>query len=171
MSLDQAVRVVQATYPQIYLACHTRHQRKRSTEHALSPRDASILAHLDERTALTAARLASHLGIARSTLSEALKRLTTLGFVRDGNASAGNARVGNARAGKPAARTMAVLLTSKGARAIQDTSVLETKRLRQALEEVSGADLRTIVAGLQCLAAACRRIGEPARYVALPEDG
>src|SRR5690349_21763378 len=45
MTLDDAVATVQLTYPQVYHACHTRHHRKRTTEHALSARDAAILAH------------------------------------------------------------------------------------------------------------------------------
>jgi len=81
MDIDQATQTVQVSYPQVYLACHTRHQRKRSTEHNLSPLDASILANLDEQTPVTPARLAAYLDIARSTLSEALKRLVSLGYV------------------------------------------------------------------------------------------
>jgi DNA-binding MarR family transcriptional regulator len=81
MTIEHAVQVVQVAFPQVYLACHTRHQRKRSTEHRLSQRDAAILAHLDERVGAVPARLARHLGIGRSTLSEALKRLTRLGYV------------------------------------------------------------------------------------------
>ena len=152
MTIDQTIQVVQVSFPQVYLACHTRHQRKRSTEHQLSSRDAAILAHLDERVAITPARLASHLGIARSTLSEALKKLAKLGFVR--------------RAGEPsrATRTTAVLLSAKGAAAIRDTSVLETGRLRDALDGLTRAELQAIVKGMTRLAAACRRIGEPDRF-------
>ena len=148
MTTDQAIQVIQVGYPQVYLACHTRHQRKRSTEHQLSARDASILAHLDERDAIAPSRLAAHLGVARSTLSEALKRLVALGFVRDANASA---------------RNTAMLLTAKGARAIRDTSVLETRRLRAALDGLSERDLRTIARGMARLAAACREMAEPTR--------
>src|SRR5215208_5082934 len=122
MTIDQAIHIVQVSYPQVYLACHTRHQRKRSTEHHLSARDASILAHLDEHVAIAPSRLAAHLGVARSTLSEALKRLAALGFVRDAQASP---------------RMTAVVLSPRGARAIRDTSVLETRRLRAALEGLS----------------------------------
>jgi MarR family transcriptional regulator, organic hydroperoxide resistance regulator len=144
MTVDRAVQVVQASYPQVYLACHTRHQRKRSTEHRLSPRDASILAHLDERAPVTPGRLAAHLGVARSTLSEALKRLRALGYV-----------VGDTARG----RTTAVLLSPTGARAVRDTSVLETGRLRAALEGLSPEELRAVVVGMERLAAACRRLG------------
>lgn len=78
MSLERTLQVVQVGYPQVYLACHTRHQRKRTTAHRLSARDSSILAHLDVASETTPARLATHLGIARSTLSEATKRLEIL---------------------------------------------------------------------------------------------
>ena len=153
MTIDQVVHVVQASFPQVYLACHTRHQRKRTTEHRLSPRDSSILAHLDEHVPMTPARLSAHLGIARSTLSEALKHLITLGYARRAGA-----------AGDDGTRTTAVLLTSKGSRAIRDTSVLETERLRAALETLSPNDLRVVASGMSRLAAACRTMGEPDRF-------
>ena len=151
MTLDQVVHIVQVGYPQVYLACHTRHQRKRSTEHHLSARDASILAHLDERVPVAPARLAAHLGVARSTLSEALKRLVALGFVRAGGTTA------NGR------RTTAVLLSPRGAHAIRDTSVLETARLRAALESLSPTELRAVARGIERLAAACRALEKPRR--------
>src|SRR4051812_14099090 len=81
MTLDQVIHVVQVSYPQVYLACHTRHQRKRSTDHQLSQRDSAILSHLDLTRPTSPSRLATHLGVSRSTVSEALKRLTSLGFV------------------------------------------------------------------------------------------
>lgn len=143
MTLDQAVQTVQVCYPQIYLACHTRHQRKRSTEHRLSARDSSILAHLDEHAPITLARLAAHLGVARSTISAALKRLIALGYARNAGAPTGR-------------RVTGVLLSAQGARAIRDTSVLETRRLRAALHAVPARELAAIARGLQRLAAACR---------------
>ena len=138
MRLERAVRVVQVTYPQVYHACHTRHQRKRSTEHRLSARDSSILAHLDEIHPIAPAQLAKHLGIARSTMSEALKRLVALGFV--------------GRAG----RTASVLLLDKGRRAISETSVLEFARLQAILAAVPARDRELICRGMQRLADACR---------------
>jgi DNA-binding MarR family transcriptional regulator len=152
MTLDQAIQVVQVSFPQVYLACHTRHQRKRSTEHRLSTRDSAILAHLDQRVPITPARLAAHLGIARSTLSEALKHLSKLGYIDRPTERNGESR------------TTAVLLSAKGAAAIRDTSVLETRRLREALHGLTSAELRAIVRGMSRLAAACRRIGEPDRF-------
>jgi DNA-binding MarR family transcriptional regulator len=143
MTIDQTIRVVQMAYPQVYIACHTRHQRKRSTEHRLSQRDAAILAHLDESAPTVPARLARHLGVSRSTLSEALKRLIALGYVR---------RADDADDGRRAS----ALLTGRGARAIRDTSVLETKRLARSLAGLSARELDAISRGMARLAAACR---------------
>src|SRR3954468_16193093 len=139
MTIDQAIHIVQVSFPQVYLACHTRHQRKRSTEHRLSSRDAAILAHLDETIAITPARLAVHLGVARSTLSEALKRLMKLGYIRRAND------------GKSQNRTTAVLLSATGLAAIRDTSVLETDRLRTALSRLTRTDLRLVAKGMERL--------------------
>ena len=145
MTLDQAIHIVQVSFPQVYLACHTRHQRKRSTEHRLSQRDSAILAHLDLELSMSPAKLATHLGIARSTLSEALKRLIAMGYARSAAATG---------------RTNQVLLTAKGARAIRDTSVLETSRLRSAMKELSRGELTLVAGGMERLASACRETGK-----------
>lgn len=149
--LARAVRAVQTCYPRVYLACHTRHQRKRSTSHRISVRDSAILAHLDERTAVTPAALAAHLDVSPSTLSEALKRLANLGFVSQPDGS-----------GTPRRRT-SVLLTDEGAAAVRDTSVLEPDRLTRALEGLSRAELRAVARGMQTLGDACLRHSAPAR--------
>jgi DNA-binding MarR family transcriptional regulator len=147
MTIDQTARVVQMAYPQVYLACHTRHQRKRSTDHRLSQRDAAILAHLDEAQPTAPSQLARHLGVSRSTVSEALKRLTQLGFVARWQVSDGG-------------RSTAALLSSKGARAIRDTSVLETARLQVALSRTTVAERRAIALGLTHLARVCRTLAD-----------
>ena len=147
MTLDTTLQIIQVAYPQVYLACHTRHQRKKSTSHHLSARDASILAHLDQREATTPARLAAHLGVARSTLSEALKRLTSLGYTKAEPRDASEGRRGG----------VGVLLTAKGIAAIRDTSVLEVARLRAVLEQLSAAELKVVGRGMSVLAAACER--------------
>lgn len=151
MTIDQAVETVQLTYPQVYYACHTRHQRKRSTEYALSARDSAILAHCSAETAIVPALLARHLSIAPSTLSEAIKKLTTTGYVRRVAAVDGDGR------------QRGILLTAKGLRAIRETSVLESARLAAVLEGASVVDREAIAAGLTKLAEACRRYSERAR--------
>jgi MarR family transcriptional regulator, organic hydroperoxide resistance regulator len=147
MTIDQLTQVVQVTYPQVYLACHTRHQRKRSTDHRLSARDAAILAHLDIECPISPTRLAAHLNVSKSTVSEALKRLAELGFVL--RAPAGRDR-----------RAFGATLSTKGLRAIRDMSVLETKRLRGVLALTSGEDRIAIAQGMARLAEACRRLQE-----------
>jgi DNA-binding MarR family transcriptional regulator len=149
MNADQTIRVVQMAFPQVYLACHTRHERKRSTEDRLSQRDAAILAHLDEETPTIPSRLARHMGIARSTLSEALKRLVALGYV-----------AGTSNGKASSTRLTGVALTARGARAICNTSVLETKRLHRALSSLSDRDLKAIATGMARLAAACRAVAD-----------
>lgn len=147
MTLEQTLRVVQVAYPRVYLACHTRHQRKRSSEHRLSPRDSSILAHLDERRPVAPIRLAAHLGIARSTLSEAIKHLTRLGYTSQEPRPSRRGRRGG----------LGVRLTGKGATAIRETSVLETPRLRAVLRRLTPAQRRLVGQGMSALAKACGR--------------
>jgi DNA-binding MarR family transcriptional regulator len=149
MTIAQAVQVVQMTYPQVYLFCHSRHQRKRSTVHRLSARDAAILAHLDPGVPMTPRSLAKHLGVARSTLSEALKRLEALGYV-------GRPRALDPMRGPQPKRRDHVVLTALGAQAVSDTSVLETPRLRAALAAVTARERAAIAAGMEALAQACR---------------
>jgi MarR family transcriptional regulator, organic hydroperoxide resistance regulator len=150
MTLDDAVATVQLTYPQVYHACHTRHQRKRTTEHALSARDAAILAHCGIESPIVPAKLARHLSIAASTLSEAIKKLTQAGFVR---------RVAQVEGD---GRHSGILLTAKGLRAVRETSVLESARLAAVLADVSPGERAAIALGLTKLAEACRRYTERA---------
>jgi DNA-binding MarR family transcriptional regulator len=156
MTIERTIQIVQMAFPQIYLACHTRHQRKRTTAHGLSARDSAILAHLDEHEGMAPAGLARHLGVARSTLSEAVKHLAALGYVRQVPRPGSKGSRGGA----------ALLLTPRGAAAIHDTSVLETPRLREALRQLTPAELRLVARGLGALAGGCRRMnsGEDAGW-------
>ena len=147
MSLERTLQIVQLAYPQVYLACHTRHQRKRSTPHRLSSRDAAILAHLDRDEPTTPARLAAHLNISASTLSEALKRLTQLGYTERIIRPAVHGKRGG----------VGILLTARGLTAISDTNVLETPRLRELLDLLTPSELRAVARGMSALAAACDR--------------
>lgn len=67
--IEDEVSAVQRAYPRIYQACHARHVRKATTMASLSPRDATVLAHLDPKKAVRAGLLARHLGLA-SVLQE-----------------------------------------------------------------------------------------------------
>lgn len=147
---DDDVRTVQRCYPQIYFACHTRHDWARSSEDRLSARDASILAHLHPESPPTSAELARHLAIGRPTLSEALKRLERLGHVE--------------RAPDPRdARRWRVHLTERGAEAMQASSVLETDRLASVLARLTPADRRRAVDGLRLLACAAHAVMDDAK--------
>jgi DNA-binding MarR family transcriptional regulator len=143
MTLDEAVERVQFAFPQIYYACHTRHMRRRSNDHRVSARDAELLVHLDRRAATTVSDLAEHMDLARSTVSAALTRLESLGYVRKGAPGADRRRVG-------------VTLSETGVAAVQASSVLEPRRLRRALEPMSPAGRARAIAGLCALARACR---------------
>ncbi len=155
MTHETATRIIQMCYPQVYVACHTRHLRRRTTAHRLSARDASILAHLSDTVGMAPSTLSRHLGVARSTISEALKRLVQLGYVRRSRAAPA---VRPASAGASAARTRDVVLTAFGVQALQDTSVLEGARLHAALASLSFRDLQRVVTGMELLANACQAV-------------
>jgi DNA-binding MarR family transcriptional regulator len=144
---DRDVRLVQVCYPQIYFACHTRHLRRASTPTRLSAADSTLLAHLDERIGVRATALAEHLGLAASTLSAAVKRLTAHGYIvqdridRDG-------------------RVRHLRLSSTGAAAMQASSVLDTARVRALLTHLPPKKRRDALAGLSLLASAARRSRE-----------
>src|SRR4051812_28032788 len=118
MSATRDVLLVQTCYPQIYLACHTRHVRAASSAYRLSSRDSSLLAHLDERRRMCPSVLAHHLSVNGSTMSAAVKRLERLGYIaRERDAADG--------------RRVTLRLTAKGARAMKETSVLDAARVRR----------------------------------------
>jgi MarR family transcriptional regulator, organic hydroperoxide resistance regulator len=139
------VRTVQAAYPQIYLACHVRHERARSNAHHLSPRDSAILGHLDEHAASTPAALAAHLGVAASTLSAAVERLVRLGYVL-------RTRPADDR------RRRDLRLDVRGIAAMQGSSVLDAASTARLLARLSPAERRQGIEGLEILARAAREL-------------
>ena len=149
MTSRDAVRAVQTWYPQIYLACHIDHKRPR-TSGGISPRESSILAHLDEPAGSTPAALARHLGIGAPSMSAVLKRLAALGYVTQDVDPAD-------------ARRRQVRLTAAGARAMSESSVLDTGRVRAMLRRLAPAERRQALDGLALLAAAARAMGSRGR--------
>ena len=146
MTIDRAITQVQICYPQIYYACHTRHERKRSSALQLSARDAQILVHLDPVWDTSLGGLARHMDLAASTVSEAVTRLETLGFLEKVISRGGDRR------------QIAIRLTAKGTEAVRSTSVLETSRLRSLLSRLSLRNRAKVIEGLTILARACRPV-------------
>jgi DNA-binding MarR family transcriptional regulator len=145
MDLEETLLRVQSAYPSIYLACHSRHQNARTTSDKLSQRDATLLAHLDEHEPVLQSDLARHMGVAKSTLSEALSGLEEQGYtVREPDGQDG--------------RGALIRRTPQGTRAMSTGSVLEPERLRQVLQLLTDQERRRAVEGLELLASATERI-------------
>ena len=138
---NRDVRLVQVSYPQIYLACHTRHVRRASSATNLSATDSTLLAHLDEQRAVRPTLLARHLGVAASTLSAAIARLTGHGYITQQRDAADRRAIG-------------LRLSAKGAAAMQASSVLDSPRVKRMLEQLNAAERKRALAGLALLARA-----------------
>jgi DNA-binding MarR family transcriptional regulator len=143
--MDPLVYSLLKSYPQIYLACHVDHVRKRSNEHELSSRDSSILSHLSETQFTRASVLAGHLGIVPSSLSSALRRLQDLGYIARGELADDR-------------RIKHVTLTPRGAEAMAAISVLDSARVGELLKQLTPKQRRHSVYGLHLLAEAGRKL-------------
>lgn len=144
---DDDVFEVQRLYPQIYLACHTDHVRATSTEYRISSQDASILVHLDRDSGLSPRTLAAHLGVAPSTLSAAITRLSDLGYL-------------TSKPNETDRRRRELRLTARGAEAISSTSVLSAERVRALLKQLNPDERKAAIRGLALLAQAARQLKE-----------
>jgi DNA-binding MarR family transcriptional regulator len=135
------VRAVQAFYPRIYLACHLRHVRRATSPANVTAGESMVLGHLDARRPIRPTSLAAHLGVAKSSLSATIKRLTALGYV---------ARVADEKDG----RSAGLCLTRAGARAMAAGSVLDESRVKALLLELTPGERARAVEGLALLARA-----------------
>ncbi len=138
MNIEQATRIVQNSYPRIYLACHTRHDRSQTSKGGLSRREAQVVQHLDTDPPYRAGALARHLGVGAPALSAKLDRLEELGLVRR-------------QAYERDRRQTELLLTAKGRKIVQAASVLESERVATLLKRLTEPELATAVAGLEIL--------------------
>src|SRR5215213_6764814 len=132
MTDDADVFEVQRLYPQIYLACHADHVRAASTKWRISSQDASILVHLDRDYGLSPRALATHLGVAPSTLSASIARLAELGYL-------------TSEPNETDRRKRELRLTNRGAEAIGSTSVLNAERVQALLNQLKPNERKTAI--------------------------
>lgn len=144
VSVEAAVAAIQEAFPRIYVACHLEHRRAGRHGGDLSRRESTLLAHLSPDRPRGFAEVAGHLGVAPSTLSEAVQPLVEAGLVR---------KVRDPEDG----RRCRLALTAEGSEARADSSVLDRAILVEALASLSGRERALAVAGLRLLAVACRR--------------
>jgi len=137
---DQILQV-QQLYPQIYVACHADHIKAASSHVHLSARDSGILAHFRDSVDVQPSKLARHLGIARSTMSQALKKLTALGYVAKKKNPSDHRKLG-------------LQLTEQGRNAMQAASVLDYAKVEILLCQLTAAERDSALAGLALLAKA-----------------
>ena len=142
---DDDVYEVQRLYPQIYVACHNDHVRAVSTGWRVSSQDATILVHLDREFGLSPRALAGHLGVAPSTLSASIARLSKLGYL-------------TSLPNQKDRRQRELRLTNRGAEAISATSVLNAERVRVMLSKLKPGERKEALHGLALLAQAARRM-------------
>jgi DNA-binding MarR family transcriptional regulator len=143
MELEDSVLRVQTAYPRIYLACHSRHQNARTNQ--LSQRDGALLAHLAETHPVAQTDLARHLGVAKSTLSEALTSLAERGLIIR-ESQAGDVRGAEIRRRRA------------GSLAMSNSSVLEPARLARILGMLTEDERQRAVDGMELIAKACERM-------------
>src|SRR6185503_555511 len=122
MPTDSVLDVLRA-YPQIYHACHVEHPRARTNPGHISARDTWILGHLDLRRPTSPARLARHLSLGASTLSESAKRLERLGYL-------------TRRPERADRRRLELFITPRGIEAMKGASVLDPGRVAQLLQQL-----------------------------------
>ncbi|HEU4387909.1 MAG TPA: MarR family transcriptional regulator [Blastocatellia bacterium] len=143
MKTREAARQVQELYPRIFHACHSRHVRDTRARRTLSSHQASILDHLDDVEPTSLAGLAKHMGVTPSTMSIAVERLVSQGYVHR-ERHTGDRRVVNIR------------LSKAGLRIKEAQSVLDPARLESMLGRLTPPEREEAVRGLAILARAAR---------------
>lgn len=137
--LRSDVHALLAAYPRIYFACHRRHVRDPQTRRLLSAHQASILDHLDTVDPTTLGDLAGHMGVTPATMSIAIDRLASAGYVT-------RARSATDR------RRAELRLTEAGQRIKSASSVLEPGRVKALLDQIPAKERAAALAGLTRLA-------------------
>lgn len=148
---EKDVRAIQACYPQIYLACHTRHPRRPSNSEGISANDSMILGHLETTASMRAGDLAKHLGVVPSTLSATIKRLARQGYVLRSTDTRDK-------------RVVHLRLSAAGAQAMQAGSVLDSRLVSAMLARLTPPERGQALAGLALLARASRTLNTRAGH-------
>lgn len=142
--LPDQVAQLMSFYPRIYFACHTRHVPDPKRNRILSSHQASVLDHLDEIEPTGLLTLAAHMGVTASTMSLMIDRLARNGYViRERDASDG--------------RRVGLRLTKAGVRIKSEKSVLDPKRVRAVLDQLTAEERSQAIHGLALLAQASAR--------------
>lgn len=144
--MDEDVYAVLRDYPRIYFACHVEHRTRGASATGLTSRDAGLLAHV-AADGVAPSALARHLGLSRSTLSEALARLAGQGLLTLEVDAADH-------------RRRRVRLTQAGRDAVAASSVLDAGRVADLLGRLTAGERRRAVDGLGLLAEGARRTRE-----------
>lgn len=135
------IKQLMNAYPLIYFACHTQHVRDPDTQEEISRHQASILDHLDPVEGTSLLQLAEHMGVTASTMSLNVDRLERRGYVTRERDTADRRRV-------------LLRLTPSGTKVTQAQSVLDPRRVKLLLAELSPTQRGTALAGLRILAEA-----------------
>ena len=137
MMADDIRRILEL-YPRVFLACHTRHVRDTRSGRVLSAHQASILDHLDTDAPMMVGDLARHLGVTSATMSISIGRLVEQGYVTRVLDEADR-------------RKVQLRLTDAGARVCAANSVLEPALVEEMLDQLSPADRKAALHGLELL--------------------
>ena len=137
MASPTLIRQVQRLYPLLYFACHHSHRRG----DGLSERDLRILHHLAADAAPHASGLARHLGLSRSTLSEALEKLERRGLIL-------RSRGGSNR--------KMIALTAAGDAALESSDGLDGTAIGEILAQLGEDEQRRVIEGLELIGRAVR---------------
>jgi DNA-binding MarR family transcriptional regulator len=107
----------------------------------LSQHERQLLHHVGDEKGVPLGVVARHLGIPKSSASERVKSLERRGFLKR-------------RRDTKDERRLSIVLTDMGVARLRRDSVLDLVRLAAALKKISAADKKTLLAGLERLAAA-----------------
>ncbi len=141
MSLIQDVLAIQRLYPKLYVACHTTHGRSSEGISSITARECAVLSHLCIDPTLSAARLARHLGVGRSTLSDLIGRLVEQSFLRSHQDPHDE-------------RQMRLTVLPDGIAAMSAISVLDGQRVSEVLARLTPQQRAKAIEGLTLLAEA-----------------